>query len=162
MAHSLLPPFGDETAVAVVRKGGGRRFQQLTAARRGAANSPALSGATILTCPTQLGADGILRHMLPFVDPSENWSIRVHDKEMLEYWEGEHGYIFDCAWGVSPGLLFVPPEPTWNDSVPSWMRGRRDVVLRRLRDRSGHDVVDDDRSYRDWKTRLLPRGALVA
>jgi len=89
------------------------------------------------------------------MDTEDNWRIRIHDKEMLDYWEGDDGYVFDCAWGVAPGTLFVPPASIWEDSVPSWMRGRREIVLQRLRERSGHDVVDDDRSYRDWTTRVL-------
>jgi hypothetical protein len=92
----------------------------------------------------------------PCVDAADNWRIGVHDKEMLEYWEGDAGYVFDCAWGATPPKLFVPPASIWDESVPSWMRGRREIVLERLRDQSGHDVLDDDRSYRDWAIRVLP------
>jgi hypothetical protein len=92
------------------------------------------------------------------VETEDNWRIRVHDKELLEYWEGEAGYVFDCAWGVDPPTLFVPRASIWDDSVATWMRGRREIVLDRLRSRSGHEVVDDDRSYDDWTTRVLPAG----
>jgi hypothetical protein len=89
------------------------------------------------------------------MDTAENWCIRIHDKEMLEYWEGDHGYLFDCAWGVTPAKLFVPPASIWDVSVPVWMRGRRELVIERLRQRGDHDVVDDDRSYGDWTSRVL-------
>ena len=89
------------------------------------------------------------------MDTAENWRIRIHDQEMLEYWEGDHGYLFDCAWGVTPGKLFVPPASIWDVSVPAWMRGRRELVIERLRERSDHDVVDDDRSYAGWTSRVL-------
>jgi hypothetical protein len=90
------------------------------------------------------------------VTTSDEWRVAVHDKEMLEYWEGDHGYVFDCAWGVNPGILFVPPASIWDQSVPPWMRGRRDVLVERLRERSGHKVVDDDRLYDNWSARVLP------
>ena len=57
---------------------------------------------------------------------------------------------------MTPPKLFVPPASIWDDSVPKWMRGRRGIVLERLRDRSGHEVLDDDRTYGDWTTRVLP------
>ena len=30
---------------------------------------------------------------------TDDWRVRIHDKEMIEYWEGDAGYVFDCAWG---------------------------------------------------------------
>ena len=92
------------------------------------------------------------------MDTAEDWRVRIHGKEMVEYWEGDHGYLFDCAWGVTPAKLFVPPASIWDVSVPAWMRGRRELVIERLRQRSGHDVLDDDRSYGDWTSRVLSGG----
>jgi hypothetical protein len=87
-----------------------------------------------------------------------DWSVKVHDREMLAYWEGDRGFVFDhCAWGVDPPVLLVPPAAIWDESVPPWMRGRRDLVIQRLRERSGHVVRDDDSTPTDWRRNVLPK-----
>jgi hypothetical protein len=76
-----------------------------------------------------------------------SFRIAYEWKEMLTYWEGADGFAFDCAWGVDPGLVFVPPADRWDEVVPSWMVGRRETILQRLREFSGHAVKDDDKHW---------------
>jgi hypothetical protein len=64
-------------------------------------------------------------------------------KEVVNYWEGDHGYSFDAGWGVTPGTLYVPSAAIWAEVMPEWLRERRDEVVGRLRDHSGHDLVED-------------------
>jgi len=68
-------------------------------------------------------------------------------KEQVAYWEGERGFVFDAAWGVTPPILYVPSPDVWAEVVPTWLRGRRDQVVRRLRRRSGHVLEETDAGY---------------
>lgn len=63
-------------------------------------------------------------------------------KELVEYWEGSHGYVFDAAWGVDPGSLYVPAPNDWDAATPVWMHGRREEIVTRLDAHSGHNVVE--------------------
>jgi hypothetical protein len=76
-----------------------------------------------------------------------SFRISYEWKEMLTYWEGDHGLVFDCAWGVDPGYVYVPAPDLWDNVVPKWLTGRRDEVVERLRQHSGHVVMDDDRAW---------------
>lgn len=67
---------------------------------------------------------------------------------MLVYWEGDHGFQFDCGWGVSPPVVFIPESHLWDDVVPDWLVGRRAEVAERLRRYSGYTVADADAGYR--------------
>lgn len=75
-------------------------------------------------------------------EPGPGFSIEQRWKEVVVYWEGERGYLFDAGWGVDPRVLYVPSAEAWPDAVPDWMRERRDEVLERLRRHSGH-VLDE-------------------
>ena len=68
-------------------------------------------------------------------------------KEMLTYWEGDDGFVFDCAWGVTPGDVYIPADDFWDAVVPPWLVGRKAEAMERLRQASGHVVKD---FYVDW------------
>jgi len=72
------------------------------------------------------------------------FSISTTWKELLTYWEGNQGYVFDCGWGRDPGTVYVPTEEAWDKVLPSWLIGRRAEVVARLAKHSGHIVKDDD------------------
>lgn len=61
---------------------------------------------------------------------------------MVEYWEGDHGYVFDAAWGVDPGNLYVPAPEDWDGATPEWMNGRRDEIVARQVGCSQHHIVE--------------------
>ncbi|MFE4951636.1 hypothetical protein ACFQ9V_16180 [Leifsonia sp. NPDC056665] len=71
-----------------------------------------------------------------------NFRIKAVWKEVVEYWEGDCGYVFDAAWGVEPGELYVPAPQDWDAVTPEWMNGRRDEIVARLISRSHHTVVE--------------------
>ena len=70
----------------------------------------------------------------------EPFEVQSMWKERVFYWEGERGFEFDAAWGVTPGVLYVPNREVWDEVMPDWLRGRFDVVVERLEQRSGHRV----------------------
>lgn len=80
----------------------------------------------------------------------DGWRIEWRWKEEVRYWEGDHGYLFDAAWGVEPGHLFVPTEAAWDIIVPPWLQGRREEIVSRLRNHSDHEVIDDPRFDDPW------------
>ena len=67
---------------------------------------------------------------------------------MLVYWEGDHGFQFDCGWGVNPPVVYLPNSQLWDEVVPDWLVGRRAEVEERLRRHSGYTVAETDRGYR--------------
>lgn len=75
-----------------------------------------------------------------------NFRIEAVWKELVEYWEGDRGYVFDAAWGVEPGNLYVPAPEDWDAATPEWMNGRRDEIVARLIAFSHHNVVEDEPS----------------
>ena len=70
---------------------------------------------------------------------------------MIAYWEGDDGFLFHGGWGVTPPVVAVPSEHAWDEVVPPWLQGRRDVVLTRLREAGGHTV--DEGTVVDWQYR---------
>ncbi|WP_349865013.1 hypothetical protein [Leifsonia sp. WHRI 6310E] len=76
------------------------------------------------------------------IDDDGSFRIEAVWKELVEYWEGDHGYVFDAAWGVEPGDLYVPAPQDWDAVTPEWMNGRRDEIVARLITRSHHNVVE--------------------
>jgi len=68
--------------------------------------------------------------------------IEFRWKEMVIYWEGSYGFVFDGGWGVSPPITYVPDGDHWDDVVPGWMRGRRSEIVDRLRAHPGHLVAE--------------------
>jgi hypothetical protein len=81
-------------------------------------------------------------------ESSGSFRIRPEIPEMLVYWEGDHGFQFDCGWGVSPPVVHLPSSHLWDDVVPDWLVGRRAEVEERLRRYSGYTVADTDVGYR--------------
>jgi hypothetical protein len=87
---------------------------------------------------------------------SGSFRIRSEIPEKLIYWEGDHGFQFDCGWGVSPYRVYLPNAHLWDDVVPDWLVGRRAEVADRLRRHSGYTVADTDDGYRPtdaWRFR---------
>jgi hypothetical protein len=69
--------------------------------------------------------------------------IELRWKEEVRYLEGDRSVVFPAGWGMNPPVLHVPLR-TWDESVPSWLRGRRDEVVERLRRHSKHTVEERD------------------
>lgn len=68
-------------------------------------------------------------------------------KEELHYCEGERSQVFHCGWGVSPPVVFLPSEHTWDAKLPAWLHGRRAEVVGRIEQHSGHVVASADWAY---------------
>jgi hypothetical protein len=73
----------------------------------------------------------------------DGFRIESRWKEEVIYWEGDHGFRFDAGWGVDPSVLYVPSAGIWQEVMPAWLRDRRDDVLARLRQHSGHILQED-------------------
>jgi hypothetical protein len=69
-----------------------------------------------------------------------SFRISFEYKEMLTYWEGKDGFVFECAWGVTPPVVFVPSERSWDSQVPPYLVGRRAEVVDRLAKYTSHIV----------------------
>jgi hypothetical protein len=78
-------------------------------------------------------------------------------KEEVIYWEGDHGFIFDGGWGVTPSVTYVPDEATWDQVVPEWLVGRRQQVVARLALESGHVLHETPDYSPDHGWRLVSR-----
>jgi hypothetical protein len=76
-----------------------------------------------------------------------SYRIESRWKEEVVYWEDCRGVVFDAGWGVKPPVLYVPTAAFWDQIVPSWLRGRRDQVIERLREHSGHVVEATEKGY---------------
>jgi hypothetical protein len=72
--------------------------------------------------------------------------IELRWKEEVRYWEGNRGVVFPAGWGVKPPVLYVPLR-SWDESVSSWLRGRRDEVVERLRRHREHTVEETDDGF---------------
>ena len=79
--------------------------------------------------------------------PPSDFNILPRWKEELVYSEGPNQFVFQCGWGVTPGVVYVPTAARWEAVVPGWMWGRRDVIVGRLRDFSQHTVEELDGMY---------------
>ena len=77
-----------------------------------------------------------------------SFRIRSEIPEKLVYWEGDHGFQFDCGWGVDPPVVYLPNSHLWDDVVADWLVGRRAEVAEKLRRHSGYTVADTDAGYR--------------
>ena len=76
-----------------------------------------------------------------------SFAMEERYKETVVYWEGDDGFTFDGAYGVTPPYLYVPSERIWDTVVPPWLRGRRAEVVGRLQAHSHHRLVDTDDGY---------------
>ncbi|MDT7549588.1 MAG: hypothetical protein QOE84_1982 [Actinomycetota bacterium] len=72
------------------------------------------------------------------------YEIEFRWKEQVIYWEGSRGAAFPGGWGVDPPITTVPDVTTWDRTVPSWLRGRHDEVVGKLRADQRH-VVHEER-----------------
>ena len=72
----------------------------------------------------------------------DDYEVEFVWKEVVTYWEGDHAFSFDAPWGVDPGV-YSPSVAIWAEVMPDWLRKRRDEVVGRLRDHSGHDPTED-------------------
>jgi hypothetical protein len=83
----------------------------------------------------------------------KEFRVEIQHREVIAYWEGDRGFLFDAAWGAKPRTLFVPTEEAWDDVVPDWLRGRRDVVLQRLAAATKHRIEATDDPMREQELR---------
>jgi hypothetical protein len=44
--------------------------------------------------------------------------------------EEGRSFSFDCGWGVTPGVAYVPPEADWSRCAPDWLASRRAEVIK--------------------------------
>jgi hypothetical protein len=51
-------------------------------------------------------------------------------------------FTFDCGWGVTPSVAYVPSAADWRRCVPAWLADRRDEVIQAM-ERTGHVVHED-------------------
>ena len=89
-------------------------------------------------------------------DHGDEFRVVTHNREVIAYWEGNHAVLFDAGWGAKPPTLYVPSEEIWDEVVPEWLRGRRDIVVQRLAAKSGHRVEPTDDP---WREELRPVGS---
>jgi hypothetical protein len=52
-------------------------------------------------------------------------------------------FMFDCGWGVTPPVSYVPFEDDWRGCVPDWLHERRQEVIAAM-EQTGHRVVEGD------------------
>jgi hypothetical protein len=50
-------------------------------------------------------------------------------------------FSFECGWGVTPSVAYIPASPDWTACVPPWLHERRDEVIAAMKSAS-HVVVD--------------------
>jgi hypothetical protein len=62
-----------------------------------------------------------------------SYRIVFTGKECLEYQEGDEAFAFVGSWGVEPVELYVPRAEDWDRVVPEAFRGRREVIVARLK-----------------------------
>ena len=103
------------------------------------------------------------RHWIQAARTFDGGSFRISYewKEMLTYWEGDKGFVFECGWGVDPGTVVVPNDEYWDKVVPPWLVGRRAEVVDRLTKHSGHIVKEEGVSIfpaAEWRLRVLDQG----
>jgi hypothetical protein len=97
----------------------------------------------------------IARLRLRWTYYSDHFRIASEIPEKLVYWEGDDGFVFDSAWGVSPFIAYLPANDLWDGVVPAWMVGRRAEIVDRLRKHSRQTINESGRGYsRDQAWRL--------
>lgn len=64
-------------------------------------------------------------------------------KEMVIYWEGSKGVVFDGGWGAEPIETYVQDDESWDLVMPAWLVGRRSEVVARLKANKSHVVRTD-------------------
>ncbi|MGI9823621.1 hypothetical protein [Agromyces sp. Marseille-Q5079] len=68
------------------------------------------------------------------------FDVQSRWKEEVVYWEGAEGFVFDAGWGVDPRVLYVPSPADWDAVTAHWMAGRREEIVGRLLEESGHRI----------------------
>jgi hypothetical protein len=70
-------------------------------------------------------------------------TAETHWKEELVVSDEEgRSFLFNCGWGVSPPVAYVPSAADWGRCVPSWLQDRRDEVIAVMK--TLNHVVDED------------------
>ena len=64
-------------------------------------------------------------------------------EELIVTDEEGNEHSFDCGWGVSPPVPYIPSASAWPTAVPHWLRCRRDEVIEAMQ-RASHVVADDE------------------
>jgi len=72
-----------------------------------------------------------------------DFEIEFRWKEQVIYWEGSQGCVFPGGWGVDPPVTIVPDAGIWARAVPTWLRGRHDEVVAKLRADARHVVMEE-------------------
>lgn len=76
-----------------------------------------------------------------------SYKVEGRWKEQLVYIEGDQEFVFDCGWGVTPPVAYLPSARIWDWVTPGWMRGRREEIVRRLAADGGHRLEDTETGY---------------
>ncbi len=79
----------------------------------------------------------------------DDYEIEFRWNEEVTYWEGPRGVVFPAGWGAYPLVTIVPDSVTWDRKVPTWLRGRHDEVVARLRADNRHDVHEERDDSKD-------------
>ncbi len=102
----------------------------------------------VIICYYILRAVGpIARLRWQWIYYSDTFRISSEIPEKLVYWEGDDGFVFNSAWGVSPAIAYVPANDVWDAVVPAWMVGRRAEIVERLRKHSHQTIKESERGY---------------
>jgi hypothetical protein len=86
----------------------------------------------------------------------DEFRVETRGRETIAYWEGDRAFLFQAAWAARPPTLYVPSERIWDEVVPTWLKGRRGVVVPRLAARARHRIVDADEGYAAGAGELRP------
>jgi len=62
-------------------------------------------------------------------------------EELIITDEEGRAFTFDCGWGVTPLVAYVPPPGEWKTCVPPWLHERRAEVVDAMR--AANHVVKD-------------------
>ena len=76
-----------------------------------------------------------------------SYKVESRWKEQLVYIKDGEEFVFDCGWGVTPHVAYIPSDAIWDRVVPQWMRGRREEVVARLAADGGHRLEDTEVGY---------------
>jgi len=113
------------------------------------------SGLAIICYVLFRAVGPIVRLRWRWIYYSDYFRIGSEIPEKLVYWEGDDGFVFNSAWGVSPPIAYVPAVDVWDAVVPAWMVGRRAEIVDRMRKHSHQTIRESERGYnRDQAWRL--------
>ena len=68
-------------------------------------------------------------------------------EELIITDESGRAFTFDCGWGVTPPVAYVPAVVDWAKCVPTWLHERRDEAIAAMK-LTGHVVKDGPYPFR--------------